>query len=320
MRDRARIAQTVTTLAPEVVVHLAGRCATADGLKRPLDSFDTNVTGTLNLLHAACRTPSLRAIVVVTSANVPPRGSDACTMTGSGTDPVSASLVCAEIIAETFRRCYLQSADGIGLATLQLPEIVGGGDFNRERLVPSLVRAAFAGRQAALVASTAALPLLYVLDALRCCLQLAEALLHRPDAHARTWSPAAAPPGPWSAALVATHVAALLEGRPAPWTKPVAHAATAAPYLEGLMVIERSAVRPGAERRSWADAASLDVPMALDWTVEGYRRLEADGHAGFIGEQIARFESLSTTTTRQQALLLDPPTPSAKASHASLSA
>jgi CDP-glucose 4,6-dehydratase len=319
IRDRARVVQTVASLAPEVIVHLAGRYTAAEGLKRPLDSFDTNATGTLNLLHAACRTPELRAIVVVTAADaVPPDTDGSPAAVGSG-DPVSASLACAEIIAETFRRCYLQPADGIGLATLRLPEIVGGGDFGRGRLVPDVVRAAAAGRLAAPATPGLARPLLHVLDALRHCLELAEALVHRPRACASAWSPDAAPPGAWPADAIADHVMAHIEGRQPP-ANPVPRPARPVLHLDCLGLRSESTPSLVRDRAPLEGCATLDVATALGWTVEGYRRLEADGDAGFIAEQIERFGALSKAPTSRGALPFDPPKPPAKASHVSLSA
>jgi nucleoside-diphosphate-sugar epimerase len=318
IRDRARVAHTVTSLAPEIIVHLAGRYTSTEGLKRPLDSFDTNATGTLNLLHAACRTPELRAIVVVTATDAVPSRSDACPSAVVGGDPTMASLACAEIIAEAFRRCYLQPADGVGVATLRLPEIIGGGDFGRGRLVPDLVRAAAAGRLATPVATAVARPLLHVLDALRGCLALAEALVHRPQGFARAWSPCAAPPGPWPAAAIAAHVTAHSACRQAP-ADPVSWPAMPGLNLDVRGLRSETVASLVRNRASPEGDPRLDVATALCWTVEGYRRLEADGHAGFITEQIERFEALCGARDTQGALPFDPPMPPAKASHVSLS-
>ena len=339
IRDRARVEQTVTAMAPEIVLHLAGKRAATVGLKRPLDSFDTNATGTLNLLHAARCNPELRAIVIVTADR-----SDGPAEADSRTcfEPVAASFGCAEIIAETFRQCYLQPADGIGLATLRLPEIVGGGDFGQDRLVPDVMRAFTAGRVPTLDAPTRTHPLLHVLDALACCLALASALLQRPRAFARSWSLAREAPAPWTTAAIARHVAARLGAPQLPSRVPggpLLRPRTPALHLEPLGLRSGPSTLPGeasvlpvppsavpaaqrgpsiAEALGWRPR--LDVATALDWALDGYRRLEAAADGGFITDQRRRFEALAPPNGHPAIATDHPPTPATKASHVALPA
>jgi CDP-glucose 4,6-dehydratase len=332
MRDRARVEQTVTTMAPEIVFHLAGKRSASGALKRPLDSFDTNATGTLNLLHAARCNPELRAVVIVTTDQP-----DSPTNADSRADlePIAASLACAEIIAETFRQCYLQPADGIGLATLRLPEIVGGGDFGPDRLVPDVMRAIAAGRAPAIDAPSRAHPLLHVLDALACCLSLASALLQRPRTFARSWSLAPATPAPWTSAAIAHHVAARLGAQRQPSLAPSAplqHRCAPALRLDPLglrsgpdMLPHEPDATPLLQRGPSIAAAlgwrpRLDVETALDWALDGYRRLEAAADGSFIADQRQRFEALAPPTGHPALSIPHPATPATKASHVALPA
>jgi CDP-glucose 4,6-dehydratase len=310
IRDRARVEQTVASLAPEIIVHLAGRRHVAASLKRPLDSFDTNATGTLNLLHAARSNPELRAILIL-MPDLAGRSSGAA----APRDPLAASVACAEIIVESFRQCYLQPADGVGLAVLRLPELVGGGDFAAGRLVPGLVRAAAAGRVPSVDASSGTQPLLHVLDALAGCDLLARALVRRPGTYARSWTAPAAPPAPWTRARIAAHVAAGLGGRPAPATSAGSDgapgSAPATPVPEASPVSLAAAL-------GWHP--ELDVAAALDWALAGYRRFETEADGGFITDQIERHQALSTRRRPSNPAVPQQPQPATKASHVHLPA
>ncbi len=317
VRDRARVEQTMRAAAPEIVLHLAGRRCLAAARKRPLDSFDSNATGTLNILHAAGNAPGLRAVLVV--ATDLPSATSTCAFpaasagswTAVAAEPLTASLACAEIIAETFRQCYLQPADGVGLAVLRLPELVGGGDFATGRLVPDLVRSRAAGREPSLAAAVRAHPILHVLDAVACCEALARGLVQRPTACARSWSrgfgpPEPGSPEPWTRAAIADHVARCLDGR----RTAIASAVAATPPA--------AAAARGPDSFDWRPR--LGVATALDWALDGYRRLEAHGDAGFLADQCRRYAALKGPGPAAEDLLLPQPTPPAKASHVPLHA
>lgn len=296
IRDRARVEQTVAAIAPEIVFHLAGRRAAAVDLKRPLDSFDTNATGTLNLLHAARSSPRLRAIVIVTTdepsglAQAAPAAADR-TAAGAArgeADPLTASLACAAIIAETFRQCYLQPADGIGLASLRLPELVGGGDGAVDRLVPALLRAMAAGRVPALDRPAAAHPLMHVLDAVDGCLSLAPALVRQPGTFARSWSLWPAAPRPWTRAAIADHLAARLGGS---WTTALAPHGSGPP--DHHPDPPRLPSCPGALAAALGWQPRLGVATALDWALEGQQWLENEADGGFLDDQCHRYAALA---------------------------
>ncbi len=339
IRDRARVEQTMTAIAPEIVIHLAGRRAAAGGLERPLDSFDSNATGTLNLLHAARGNPALRAILIVTTDRSALQRPAA---TGGGVEPMTASFACAAIIAATFRQCYLEPADGIGLATLHLPELVGGGDFAADRLVPFLHRAMAAGQVPSLDAAWASHPLCHVLDALDGCLALTQALVRRPRAFARAWAlrPASSPA--WSRAALADHLADRLGGswRPGGWPsrRGVAGLQLAASGLQASAAARGTgiadpapaaevplpalgALPPGLAGAPIAEALAwrprLDVATALDWALEGYRRLETEADGGFLADQCGRFRLLDRAAEHRDASAPRLPTPPAKARHVS---
>ncbi|HRY26547.1 MAG: CDP-glucose 4,6-dehydratase [Geminicoccaceae bacterium] len=281
VRDRARLEHLVVASSPEIVFHLAAQPVVLDGLKRPLDTFDTNIQGTLNILQAARRAPDLRAMVVVTSdkayrPSTEPRG-EADHL--GGIEPYSASKACADIIAEAYRHCYLSPEDGIGLATARAGNVIGGGDFAADRLVPDLVRGIAAGRTVPIRHPDAIRPWQHVLDAVHGYLLLAEALATAPRRFARAWNfgPVQAP---WPVRDVADRLVARLGGQWAAVPMAGRHE-TPVLRLDPTAAIEELGWRP-----------RLDTAAAVDWTAEGYRRLEAEASGRFVLDQIERFSDL----------------------------
>jgi CDP-glucose 4,6-dehydratase len=214
--------------------------------------------------------------------------------------PHAASLGCAELMVQTYRHCYLTGEDGIGLASLRPCMLVGGGDFAAGRPVPAIVRSIGAAWPRNLRDGSACPPFLHVLDALRATLQLAQALARRPQHLARAWNLAPPPSDAWPLSRIAERLLAQLGGAGpgAGWPHPAA--ASEPRFPEPTTSLSEPAKHAAANRlegRALADALSwrplLTPEMALDWTAEGYRRLEAGADAGFIGEQIARFAALS---------------------------
>lgn len=288
VRDRTRVEQTVVGASPEIIFHLAGQAITLDGLKRPLDTFDTNTTGTLNILNAARRATALQAMVVVTSdkAYLPstePRREDDHL---GGHEPYSASKACADIITETFRHCYLQTEDGIGLATARAGNVIGGGDFSRHRLIPDLVRGIAAGETVAIRHPDAVRPWQHVLDAVSGYLLLAQRLAQGPRRFARAWNFGPLEPAPWSVARVADRLVDRLGGG---W-RVVPHA--------GQHEVPVLRLDPSAAITELGWRPRLDTATAVDWTAEGYRRLEREASGAFVHDQIERYTALMPRISR----------------------
>ncbi len=265
LRDRARVEQAVIAEAPEIVFHLAIRKSLAAGLKRPLDSFDTNATGTLNLLQAIRRVPEVRAVVVVTGETAGGAAGGSGHDAGSiGSDsPLAASLACAEHIVACYRQTYLLPIDGIGLATLRPATLIGGGDVAADDpLGRHLRRLALASPTAT---AEAFRPFLHVLDAVEAGLGLAEALALAPGHFARAWNLAAPDPAACREAIAAGTML------PPP------------PLRDG------AAIDGGALAAALGWRPLLAPRTAIAWTIEGHRRLAREAHAGFLLDQVDRF-------------------------------
>ncbi len=176
IRDRDELAAVVARHRPEVVFHLAAQALVGPGHRDPAATWETNVGGTVNLLEAVRRNPSVRACVVVTSDKCyEPAGADHCYREGDplgGTDPYSASKGAAELAVASWRRSFFAAAGATRLLTVRAGNVIGGGDWGSERLVPDLVRALAGGRALRLRHPEATRPWQYVLDALAAYLHL----------------------------------------------------------------------------------------------------------------------------------------------------
>ena len=193
IRDTAATRAAIERFDPEVVFHLAAQSLVRESYRTPVDTYATNVVGTASVLDACRHAPSLRAIVVVTT--------DKCyenrewergyveTDALGGHDPYSNSKACAELVSDSFRRSFFAGrAPLVGVATARAGNVVGGGDWAADRLVPDLVRAALAGQEALIRNPGATRPWQHVLEPLHGYLLLGEALLRDPAAFSEGWN------------------------------------------------------------------------------------------------------------------------------------
>ena len=177
---------------PELVFHLAAQPLVRASYRDPRGTFETNVMGTVNLLDACRFTPSVRAVVVVTTdkcyAN-PENGKPFIEDDPlGGYDPYSASKGAAEIAAASYRSAFFGSADSPAVATARAGNVIGGGDWAQDRLIPDLIRAAAAGKAAEIRSPNAVRPWQHVLEALSGYLTLGAALLSGGQTAASAWN------------------------------------------------------------------------------------------------------------------------------------
>jgi len=183
LRDAAAIAATVREARPELVFHLAAQALVRASYRDPLATFATNTMGTAHLLDALRAVPDCRVAVVVTTDKVylnrewayPYRESDAL----GGHDPYSASKAAAELVAASYRSAFLQ-AQGVAVATARAGNVIGGGDWCEDRLIPDAVRAWSTGTVLSVRRPGAIRPWQHVLDPLAGYLCLAERLWRSP--------------------------------------------------------------------------------------------------------------------------------------------
>lgn len=191
IRDLAAVETAVCAADPEVILHLAAQPLVRRSYADPIETFTTNVIGTANVLQAARRASNLRAIVSVTTDKCyandgrpgPYREDDRL----GGHDPYSSSKACAELVSQCFRDSYFAER-GIGLATARAGNVIGGGDYAADRLVPDIVRAFADGRAPELRNPAAIRPWQHVLEPLTGYCLLAEGLAGEPERVAGGWN------------------------------------------------------------------------------------------------------------------------------------
>lgn len=187
IRDGAAVQRALTASNPDIVLHMAAQPLVRLSFREPVETFATNVMGTVNVLHAAARQASVRTVGVVTSDKAYEnreqvwayRESDAM----GGHDPYSASKGCSELVASSFARTYFAAADGARLCSLRAGNVIGGGDWAEDRLIPDLVRAVRDERPVEIRNPSSIRPWQHVLDPLTGYLLAIERV-----AEASTWS------------------------------------------------------------------------------------------------------------------------------------
>ena len=184
IRDAAALRAVVQETQPQIVLHLAAQALVRESYRAPLDTLATNVMGSANLLDALRGCSQTKVAVMVTTDKVyrnsewpfPYREDDPL----GGHDPYSASKAAAEIVSACYRNAFLAS-QGVAVATARAGNVIGGGDWSAERLLPDAMRAWQAGMSLFIRRPHAVRPWQHVLDPLAGYLRLAQCLWERPE-------------------------------------------------------------------------------------------------------------------------------------------
>jgi len=186
VRDPGAVADAMASAAPEVVVHMAAQPFVRRSFREPRVTYETNVMGTVNVLDAVRASPSVRAVVNVTSDKCydnreqgrafvedDPKG---------GHDPYSSSKGCAELVVDAYLCSYFAAEpDGPRLGSGRAGNVIGGGDWGEDRLIPDVMRAALHGEAIPIRNPEAVRPWQHVLSPLSGYLELAQALVRSPE-------------------------------------------------------------------------------------------------------------------------------------------
>ena len=191
IRDLGQLQQALADARPDCVIHMAAQSLVLDGYEDPVGTYATNVMGTVNLLEAARSVPQIAAIVSVTTDkcydNVDtdvPFAEDAPL---GGADPYSSSKAAAELVSAAYRRSFL-AREGVALATARAGNVIGGGDWSANRLLPDFFRSLERDEELVVRSPEATRPWQHVLEPLSGYLNLAEALSTRPEAVAPAYN------------------------------------------------------------------------------------------------------------------------------------
>jgi CDP-glucose 4,6-dehydratase len=182
IRNLAALESALREFAPEIVIHMAAQPLVRLSYEHPVETYEVNVLGTVHLLEAVRHTSSVRAVVCVTSDKCyenrewpwPYREDEAM----GGHDPYSSSKGCAELVTAAYRRSYFAGKDLPAVATARAGNVIGGGDWASDRLVPDIIRAFTLAQPVTVRNPSAVRPWQHVLEPLSGYLTLAEHLYH----------------------------------------------------------------------------------------------------------------------------------------------
>ncbi|MBF0179597.1 MAG: CDP-glucose 4,6-dehydratase [Magnetococcales bacterium] len=192
IRDGEALAAAMVRAAPEVVIHMAAQPLVRASYRIPVETYATNVMGSVHLLEAVRRTPSVRAVINVTT--------DKCYENREwhwgyreneplgGYDPYSSSKACAELVTSAYRNSFFSAGHGVAVASARAGNVIGGGDWAEDRLLPDCVRAIMKGEPVVIRNPHATRPWQHVLEPLSGYLMLAQRLLEEGPRFASAWN------------------------------------------------------------------------------------------------------------------------------------
>jgi len=185
VRDLAGVQATLQTTRPEIIFHLAAQALVRPSYRDPIGTFTTNFNGTLNILEAARHTSSVKVVVIVTTDKVYHNNGEGKPFKESdplgGYDPYSASKASAEMLVRSYRKSFFSKA-GVGVAAARAGNVIGGGDWSEDRIIPDAVRAWTGNFSLQVRHPEATRPWQHVLEPLAAYLRLAEILRENPQA------------------------------------------------------------------------------------------------------------------------------------------
>jgi CDP-glucose 4,6-dehydratase len=285
IRDTDLVRKMFLEHRPEIVFHLAAQPLVRSSYDDPVGTYTTNVIGTASVLEAVRNTDSVRAVVVVTTDKCyenrewewPYRETDRL----GGYDPYSNSKACAELLTGSFRDSFF--SDGAPIATARAGNVIGGGDWSQDRLIPDCVRALKAGEPVSLRYPEAIRPWQHVLEPLSGYLALAQALVQAPAASPRCVNFGPNPSSFCSVREVVEAFSARFSGRPG-WRRDT-----------GTHVKEASALTLSSAlaQNTLGWRPRLSIGESLAWTADWYRAHAAgEDMTKYSEAQIAQYQSL----------------------------
>jgi CDP-glucose 4,6-dehydratase len=189
--DQSKLYQSMTAFDPDILIHMAAQSLVRYSYTAPIETYEVNVIGTAKVLEVARSCPNLKAIVNITT--------DKCYENDErsqgykeedpmgGYDPYSSSKGCAELVTSAYRRSFLQE-QGIGVASVRAGNVIGGGDWASDRLIPDILRSFEKNKPVVIRNPKATRPWQHVLEPLSGYLILAEKLYKNQDKYAGGWN------------------------------------------------------------------------------------------------------------------------------------
>jgi CDP-glucose 4,6-dehydratase len=288
LRDAALVTAAVSAADPQVVFHLAAQALVRESYRDPLATYATNVMGTALLLDALRPLRRLQCAVIVTSDKVYANDGEGRPFTEGdrlgGHDPYSNSKACAELVAASYRESFF--AGRAPIATARAGNVIGGGDWSPDRLIPDCVRALSANEPVALRYPDAVRPWQHVFEPLSGYLAFAQALVETPDTTPRALNFGPDPTAFRTVRDVVAGFGASFGGKPG-WTPAAGPSPPEARALTLASTLAQSRLR-------WRPC--LDFDTSLAWTAQWYRAYAAgEDMAAVSGAQLSQYRNLEST-------------------------
>ncbi len=285
IRDGRFVRALFAAERPEVVFHLAAQSLVLEGYRSPIDTFEVNVMGTAQVLEALRHTPSVKAAVMVTTDKCyenreQPEGYKETDALG-GHDPYSASKGASEILIASYRRSFFSAPGSPGIASARSGNVIGGGDWSSDRIVPDLYRALAANVPLLVRNPESVRPWQHVLEPLSGYLLLAARLLEDPAQYAEAWNFGPSPTQMRTVRdLVQAMIAHLGQGA---WET----TSETKPHEAGLLVLDSGKAE---KRLGWKP--KLTFAETIRFTGDGYTVQKASDPLASYREQIDHYERL----------------------------
>ena len=291
VRDLSCLQAVITDNKPEIIIHMAAQALVRRSYNDPIETYSTNIMGTVNMLETVRNSPSVRVVIIVTS--------DKCYANKEwiwgyrendrmgGHDPYSSSKACAELVTSAYRNSYFSEKDydrhGIALASVRAGNVIAGGDWAEDRLIPDIMKAFMEHRPAIIRNPSFVRPWQHVLEPLNGYLLLAEKLWERGQKFVGAWNFG---PDEADAKPVSFIVERLTElwGDGASFELVTSRQSHEATFLKLDCSKARTSI-------GWTPKLSLN--QTLEWIVEWYRGYQNKEDIRHITKgEILRFESL----------------------------
>jgi CDP-glucose 4,6-dehydratase len=290
IRDFAAVERSISDFQPEMIFHLAAQALVRRSYNDPIGTFASNVMGTAHVLEAARRTRSVKAIVCVTTDKVyrnreREQGYQEDDELG-GKDPYSASKACGELVAGVYMQTLFPLNGGVALATARGGNVVGGGDWSEDRLIPDIVRSFADSKNIVLRNPRAIRPWQHVLELCAGYLQLGNFLLKDPAKAVGAWNFGPDRENEVEVEVLAKDFIKALGG-----PQSCVRVESASLPEAGILKLDNTKAR---EVLGWRPILGYD--RTLQWTAEWYSAFYENrkSAAALVEEQIQAFEELAS--------------------------
>lgn len=296
IRDREKLEAAIANAQPEVLFHLAAQPLVRESYRSPIETFETNIIGTAYLLEAIRLVPTVRSVVIVTTdkcyENTEKQEGYRETDPLGGYDPYSSSKAAAEIVTSAYRSSFFKSdslmPQRVGIATARAGNVIGGGDWSPERLVPDFVRSLVLSQPLTLRNVKSVRPWQHVLEPLKGYLLLAERLYYDGDRYSGAWNFG---PSDQDHLMVETMITMLQSELGA--SVPLAFPQQAQPHETQILRLDSA---KAISQLEWKPL--FNAQQAVQWTANWLRKYLADDDMSTATrQQILQYEQIKYSQT-----------------------